>query len=172
MRWRRLATAALVVCAAIGALVHAHSQGTAIPVGAKNYFTAEEHWTPALSIFVVSPALQAENIKEAAVHAWLGYVRNAWGRDELLPLTGEGEDTFGGVGATIVDSLSTLYIMGLKDEYQRARNWVASELDFDRVGVRRAGSFFASDARCRDSCVRLEAVELDVRNLTTCIGPQ
>lgn len=32
-----------------------------------------------------------------------------------------GVNSFGGLGATLVDSLDTLYIMGLEDEFQRAR---------------------------------------------------
>ena len=34
-------------------------------------------------------------------------------------------------GATIVDSLDTLWLMGLNDEWQQARDWVASQLNFD-----------------------------------------
>ena len=35
-----------------------------------------------------------------------------------------------GLGLTIVDSLDTLYMVGLKDEFRRARDWVAKSLDF------------------------------------------
>lgn len=38
-----------------------------------------------------------------------------------------------GLGATIVDSLDTLWIMGLKSEFQEARDWVANSLDFNKV---------------------------------------
>jgi hypothetical protein len=34
-------------------------------------------------------------------------------------------------GLTLVDSLDTLHIMGLHDEFKRARDWVASSLNFD-----------------------------------------
>lgn len=43
-----------------------------------------------------------------------------------------GKDSFGGVGATIVDSLDTLWLMGLEDEFRAAQNWTATELTFDR----------------------------------------
>ena len=46
------------------------------------------------------------------LHAWRGYERYAWGRDELCPLTQTGKDSFGGLGATLVDSLDTLHMMG------------------------------------------------------------
>lgn len=41
-----------------------------------------------------------------------------------------------GMGATLVDGLSTLWLMGLKDEFARGRYWVATNLTFptDRVG--------------------------------------
>lgn len=84
-----------------------------------------------------------EAVKEAALHAWNGYVDSAWGMDELQPLSMQGVDNFGGMGATIVDSLSTLYVMGLEEEFEKAKEWVAEELDFDQVGVRTAKSFFA-----------------------------
>ena len=63
--------------------------------------------------------LGPENIKQKAVvdeflHAWTSYKRCAWGRDELKPLTCGWID-YMGVGLTIVDSLDTLYIMGLNE---------------------------------------------------------
>jgi hypothetical protein len=48
------------------------------------------------------------------------------------PQSKNGVNSFGGLGATLVDSLDTLYIMGLKDEFQRARDWVADSLSFDK----------------------------------------
>ncbi|THU44368.1 hypothetical protein C4D60_Mb02t06670 [Musa balbisiana] len=73
-----------------------------------------------------------EKVKEAMLHAWNSYVKYAWGQDELQPQTKNGVNSFGGLGATLVDSLDTLYIMGLKDEFQKAREWVATSLDFNK----------------------------------------
>ncbi|AQK45950.1 Mannosyl-oligosaccharide 12-alpha-mannosidase MNS1 [Zea mays] len=73
-----------------------------------------------------------EKVKEAMLHAWNSYVKYAWGMDELQPQSKDGINSFGGLGATLVDSLDTLYIMGLKDEFQKARDWVAESLDFDK----------------------------------------
>lgn len=36
-------------------------------------------------------------------------------------------------GASIVDSLDTLYIMGLMDEYQEAKEWIQNDLDLNSV---------------------------------------
>lgn len=37
------------------------------------------------------------------------------------PQSKNGVNSFGGLGATLVDSLDTLYIMGLEDEFRKAR---------------------------------------------------
>ena len=73
-------------------------------------------------------------------HAWSGYVNHAWGRNELRPIskTGHSASIFGASsnGATIIDALDTLYIMGMKEEFERARKWVASSLHFDHVSTK------------------------------------
>ena len=61
-------------------------------------------------------------------HAWKGYREFAWGKDELLPLVKEGNTTLG-LGLTIVDSLDTMWLMGLTEEFHEAREWVANNLD-------------------------------------------
>jgi mannosyl-oligosaccharide alpha-1,2-mannosidase len=69
--------------------------------------------------------------------AWDAYEKAAWGHNELRPLSlkGHSASIFGPsrIGATIVDALDTLYIMGMMEEYGRGRDWVAQHLDFDTV---------------------------------------
>jgi len=72
-----------------------------------------------------------EAVKEAFMHAWNGYTEKAWGTDELHPVDGGSGDWLG-LGLTILDSLDTLWIMDLKDDFTRARNWVASNLNFQK----------------------------------------
>ncbi|KAF9614725.1 hypothetical protein IFM89_020558 [Coptis chinensis] len=60
-------------------------------------------------------------VKEAMLHAWTCYENYAWGQDELQPQMKNGVNSFGGLGATLIDSLDTLYIMGLDEQFQRAR---------------------------------------------------
>ncbi|KAG1173669.1 hypothetical protein G6F70_005655 [Rhizopus microsporus] len=55
-------------------------------------------------------------IKKAFLHGWNGYKKYAFGHDELTPLSNGSNDPFGGWGATMVDSLSTLLVMELDDE--------------------------------------------------------
>ncbi|KAJ7962682.1 alpha-1,2-Mannosidase [Quillaja saponaria] len=73
-----------------------------------------------------------EKVKEAMLHAWGSYEKYAWGQDELQPQSKNGVNSFGGLGATLVDSLDTLYIMGLHEQFQKAREWVANSLDFNK----------------------------------------
>ncbi|XWS16619.1 hypothetical protein CRYUN_Cryun34aG0105600 [Craigia yunnanensis] len=73
-----------------------------------------------------------EKVKEAMIHAWSSYEKYAWGNDELQPQSKNGINSFGGLGATLIDSLDTLYIMGLDEQFQRAREWVANSLDFNK----------------------------------------
>jgi hypothetical protein len=55
------------------------------------------------------------------------------GADEYHPISREGTNLTeaGGIGYTVVDSLDTMLIMGLYDEYHRARRWVDRKLTFD-----------------------------------------
>ena len=47
-------------------------------------------------------------------HAWSAYKKYAWGYDMLLPVS-KSYETWFGLGLTLIDSLDTMYIMGLKD---------------------------------------------------------
>ncbi|KIX04445.1 uncharacterized protein Z518_05313 [Rhinocladiella mackenziei CBS 650.93] len=71
-----------------------------------------------------------EKIKEAMFHSWNGYHNRAWLKDELAPVTGGYRTTLGGWSATLVDALDTLWLMGLKDEFEDALQ-VVSGIDFD-----------------------------------------
>lgn len=68
-------------------------------------------------------------------HAWDNYVTYAWGKNELKPLSRRGHSgsIFGSaeLGMSIIDGLDTLYIMGLTDEYENGKKWVAESLTFD-----------------------------------------
>ncbi|EEA23988.1 hypothetical protein EYB25_004884 [Talaromyces marneffei] len=68
-------------------------------------------------------------IKEEFEHAWSGYTKYALGHDEVRPVSGGFRDPFAGWGATLVDALDTLWIMGMKDEFADALEEV-SKIDF------------------------------------------
>ncbi|OCT52978.1 class I alpha-mannosidase 1A [Cladophialophora carrionii] len=68
-------------------------------------------------------------IREAFKHAWFGYKNYSLPHDELKPLSKDVGDPFNGWGATLVDSLDSLWIMGLYDEFAEAVEEV-SKIDF------------------------------------------
>lgn len=55
--------------------------------------------------------------------------KHAWGHDEVDILSKSPHAWFH-LGLTIVDSLDTLLLAGLYEEYQQARHWVANHLTF------------------------------------------
>ncbi|XP_023147285.2 endoplasmic reticulum mannosyl-oligosaccharide 1,2-alpha-mannosidase isoform X3 [Amphiprion ocellaris] len=77
------------------------------------------------------PADRLEAVRDAFRHAWKGYKDHAWGHDELKPISKSFSEWFG-LGLTLIDSLDTMWIMGLKEEFAEARRWVEKELSFDK----------------------------------------
>lgn len=76
-------------------------------------------------------------VKEMMIHAWDNYKLYAWGKNELKPITKRGHSgsIFGAydLGATIVDGLDTLYLMGLHKEFDEGRDWVERKFSLDSV---------------------------------------
>lgn len=68
-------------------------------------------------------------VRELFQANWQSYRKFAWKKDALLPISGGSKDQFSGWAATLVDSLDTLWIMGLRDEFEEALEAVA-EIDF------------------------------------------
>jgi mannosidase alpha-like ER degradation enhancer 2 len=74
----------------------------------------------------------AQQVREEFVHAWQGYTTYAWGHDDLLPLSREGRDWHDQtLYMTPVDALDTMMLMGLDDETERTRNFLAEHLSFN-----------------------------------------
>lgn len=69
-----------------------------------------EHFT---LLFLGTKIERRQAIINAFKHAWNGYKKFAWGHDHLKPISESYHDWFG-LGLTIVDSLDTMYLMGLK----------------------------------------------------------
>lgn len=77
---------------------------------------------------------RAETVKTAFKHSWEGYRRHAWLSDEVLPISGKSANPFGSWGATMVDSLDTLFVMGLEKEFVEAVKTL-KQVDFTRCGT-------------------------------------
>lgn len=61
-----------------------------------------------------------DNVREEFRRAWNGYKTKAWMHDELSPVSGKFRDPFCGWAATLVDTLDTLWIMGLREDFEEA----------------------------------------------------
>jgi len=85
----------------------------------------------------INPAEVRVKIKEMMLHAWRNYARVVWGTNEFRPISRRvhGGSDFGSykLGATIIESLDTLYIMGLEKELKRSRDWIEKSFSLDRV---------------------------------------
>ncbi|XP_012260571.1 mannosyl-oligosaccharide 1,2-alpha-mannosidase IA isoform X2 [Athalia rosae] len=118
-----------------------------------------------------------EKVKEMMKHGWDNYVRYAWGKNELRPISKKSHSAsiFGAtnMGATIVDGLDTLYLMGLHDEFKQGRDWIAENLDFDlnnevsvfETNIRFLASLLSNYALTGDVMFRDKAAQLGERLL-------
>ncbi|XP_074636512.1 endoplasmic reticulum mannosyl-oligosaccharide 1,2-alpha-mannosidase-like [Acropora palmata] len=113
-----------------------------------------------------------KKVVEAFKHAWEGYRKYAWGHDELLPVSKSHNEWFG-VGLTIVDSLDTMLLMNLAEEFQQAHDWVASSLSFDKnvdvnlfeTTIRVLGGLLSAYHLSKDEVFLRKAVDLGERLL-------
>ncbi|XP_017852479.1 mannosyl-oligosaccharide alpha-1,2-mannosidase IA isoform X1 [Drosophila busckii] len=98
---------------------------------------------PPISIADHNPAViefdRREHVKQMMEHAWHNYKLYAWGKNELRPLSQRPHSgsIFGSydLGATIVDGLDTLYIMGLEKEYKEGRDWIERKFSLDNISA-------------------------------------
>lgn len=72
-------------------------------------------------------------IKKTFSFSWQGYRKEAWMADELRPVSGKTHNPFGGWGATLVDTLDTLWMMGMEEDFMEALDAVR-EIDFTTCG--------------------------------------
>tara|TARA_R110002003_G_scaffold106_18_gene8875 strand:- start:12944 stop:14602 length:1659 start_codon:yes stop_codon:yes gene_type:complete len=84
-------------------------------------------------------------VKRVFGRSWTSYKRQAWMKDALKPISGGYVDQFSGWAATLVDSLDTLWIMGLRDEFYEAVEAVAT-IDF--------GQSTAATVNMFETCIR------------------
>lgn len=100
-------------------------------------------------------------------HGWNGYRKYAWGADELKPYSKSkhNQNIFGessmwqqNLGITIIDSLDTLYLMGLTEEFDEATKWVKNsfnpyldtKMSVFEINIRVVGGFLAAFTLSRD----------------------
>ena len=87
---------------------------------------------PSMEVINASDALayeRREQVKGVMRRAWNAYRNYAWGADEIKPVSNRSHDWLR-LGATLVDCLDNLWIMGMMKEFKEAREWVATRLIF------------------------------------------
>ncbi|PAA63337.1 hypothetical protein BOX15_Mlig000468g1 [Macrostomum lignano] len=70
-----------------------------------------------------------DRVQSMFYHAYNGYMRYAYPRDELRPLSCTGADTWGAYSLTLVDALDSLVLLGNYSEFQRAADLLLRQLD-------------------------------------------
>ncbi|MCI0446305.1 glycoside hydrolase family 47 protein, partial [bacterium] len=74
----------------------------------------------------------ADQVRQEFLHAWNGYKQYAWGHDALKPLSKTHRDWYAdSLYMTPVDAMDTMYVMGLKEEADKTREFVVKNLSFD-----------------------------------------
>lgn len=107
-------------------------------------------------------------VKDAFVKSWTSYRNHAWMYDELEPVSGKAKDTLGGWGATLVDSLDTLWMMNLKDEFYDAAaaavtiDWETKEtsINFFETTIRHLGGLLSAFDLSKETALLEKAIEL------------
>lgn len=77
------------------------------------------------------PNYRQKGVIDVFLHAWKGYRKFAWGHDELKPVSRSFSEWFG-LGLTLIDALDTMWILGLRKEFEEARKWVSKKLHFEK----------------------------------------
>ena len=80
----------------------------------------------------IDKAALAAEVRVEFLHAWSSYKRYAWGHDGLKPLSKTHYDWYRvSLYMTALDALDTIVLMGLKEEADSTREFIATHLSFD-----------------------------------------
>ncbi|RQM08232.1 hypothetical protein DH86_00001430 [Scytalidium sp. 3C] len=108
-------------------------------------------------------------VHDAFVQSWSSYKEHAWLHDELMPVSGGHKNPFGGWAATLVDSLDSLWIMGLKEEFYQAAgaatriNWNVTKetgVNLFEITIRHLGGLLSAYELSGERALLLKAQEL------------
>ena len=75
----------------------------------------------------------ANEVKMEFLYAWNGYKEHAWGYDGLRPQSNTGYNWYDEtLYLSAVEALSTMYILGLDEEFLHTKEFILSRLSFDK----------------------------------------
>ncbi|KAG6011060.1 hypothetical protein E4U21_000091 [Claviceps maximensis] len=113
----------------------------ALPAGpAKDVPRIQHNFSPEAEASKTIRLQRQSMVREEIQRAWAGYKQYAWMHDELSPVSNRSRDPFCGWAATLVDSLDTLWIAGLMDEFDEAA-LAARTIDFTYTSRRKIPIF-------------------------------
>lgn len=108
-------------------------------------------------------------VKEAFQRCWSSYRSMAWLADGLTPLSGLPRNDMGGWGATLIDNLDTMWIMGMRHEFEQAVAAVANisfedtlspEVNTHEVNLRILGGLLSAYDLSHESILIEKAIEV------------
>ncbi|KAJ5650861.1 uncharacterized protein N7484_004584 [Penicillium longicatenatum] len=108
-------------------------------------------------------------VKEAFTRCWDSYKWLAWQTDELTPMSGLPSNGLGGWGVTLVDNLDTLWIMGMRSEFDIAVKAVveinfettqSSEINTHEINIRILGGLLGAFDLSADRRLLNKAIEV------------
>jgi mannosyl-oligosaccharide alpha-1,2-mannosidase len=118
----------------------------------------------------------AEDVRREMRWAWGEYRARAWGKDQIMPISG-GFESFSikgkHLGLSLVEALDTLWLMELDAEFAEGVDWVRTSLDFDVDGevsvfetiIRLVGGLLSAWHACGDAALLAKAKDLADRLL-------
>jgi mannosyl-oligosaccharide alpha-1,2-mannosidase len=124
----------------------------------------------------------AEDVKTEMAWSWDLYRTNAWGKDEIKPVSG----TFSSfplknhhLGLSLVEALDTLWVMGLDTQFQDGVEWVKANFDCDVDGevsvfetsIRLVGGLLSAHLASGDAVLLAKARDLANRLLPAFATP-
>lgn len=123
----------------------------------------------------------ADRVRGEFLHAWNGYKAGAWGHDDFNPVSNTPRDWYEGATLymTPVDALDTMIVMGLKDEAEKTRTFLDTNLSFDldiavknfEITIRILGGLLSSYQLTHDPVLLQKAEDLGSRLLRAFDSP-
>lgn len=107
----------IAVCWVVAALAAVADSAEALPLLSMNATVAQSF---------------ALEVRGMFSHTFSNYMRLAFPRDELRPISCVGHDSWGPYALTLIDSLDTLALMGFQQEFENGIRYVLENVHFNR----------------------------------------
>ncbi|MDG2533558.1 glycoside hydrolase family 47 protein [Sphingomonas sp. HITSZ_GF] len=116
----------------------------------------------------------ADEVRESMRWAWQNYRERAWGKDQIMPVSG-GAESFSikgqHVGLSLIEALDTLWLMELDAEFKDGVDWIHANLSFDIDGevsvfetiIRLVGGLLSAHLASGDKLLLAKAKDLTDR---------